>query len=109
MYPRKDFKEGMVQALFGGIAHKPGTTYGTVNAGICERFIPSYKSPNAVDLMAASPFPDFRTGKLRVSTAPARSQGTVGQNEQDHAETKSQTTTLLRSSLFRFVHCFALI
>jgi len=57
-YPRKIFKEGFVQAYFGGFAHKPGTTYGTVNAGICERFIPGYKSPNAVDLMAASPFPD---------------------------------------------------
>src|SRR5262249_16218268 len=58
-YPRgKNFKEGYVQAYFGGFAHKPGTTYGTVNAGICERFIPEYKSPNAVDLMAASPFPD---------------------------------------------------
>ena len=58
MYPRKDFKEGVVQALFGGFAHKPGTTYGTVMAGICERFIPGYNSPNAVDRMAASPFPD---------------------------------------------------
>jgi len=57
-YPRKNFKEGFVQAYFGGFAHKPGTTYGTVNAGICERFIPGYRSPNAVDLIAASPFPD---------------------------------------------------
>jgi hypothetical protein len=57
-YPRKHFKEGIVQALFGGYAHKPGTTYGTVNAAICERFIPGYKSPNACDLIAASPFPD---------------------------------------------------
>jgi hypothetical protein len=57
-YPRKNFKEDFVQAYFGGFAHKPGTTYGTVNAGICERFIPGYKSPNAVDLIAASPFPD---------------------------------------------------
>ena len=57
-YPRKDFKERFLKAYFGGFAHKPGTTYGTVNAGICERFIPGYKSPNAVDLMAASPFPD---------------------------------------------------
>jgi hypothetical protein len=39
-YPREDFKEGMVQAVFGGVAHKPGTTYGTVWAGIPERFIP---------------------------------------------------------------------
>jgi hypothetical protein len=57
-YPRKHFKEAMVQALFGGFAHKPGTTYGTVNAHICERFIPGYRSPNACDLIAASPFPD---------------------------------------------------
>jgi len=57
-YPRKNFKESFLQAYFGGFAHKPDTTFGTVNAGICERFIPGYKSPNAVDSMAASPFPD---------------------------------------------------
>jgi hypothetical protein len=57
-YPRKRFKEEFLRAYFGGFAHKPGTTFGTVNAGVCERFIPGYKSPNAVDRMAASPFPD---------------------------------------------------
>ncbi len=57
-YPRTNFKDGMARALFDGFAHKPGTTYGTVNAGICERFMPGYKSPNAVDLIAASPFAD---------------------------------------------------
>jgi hypothetical protein len=48
----------MVQALFGGFALTPGTTYGTANVGISERFIPSYKNPNVCDLIAASPFPD---------------------------------------------------
>jgi hypothetical protein len=57
-YPRKHFKEDFLQAYFGGFAHKPGTTYGTVNAGICERFTAGYTSPNACDLIAASPFPD---------------------------------------------------
>jgi HD domain-containing protein len=57
-YPRKNFKKDFLQAYFAGFAHKPGTTYGTVNQSICERFIPGYKSPNAADLMAASPFPD---------------------------------------------------
>ena len=57
-YPRKRFKERFIQEYFAGFAHKPGTTYGTVNASICERFIPGYKSPNAVDVVAASPFPD---------------------------------------------------
>ena len=57
-YPREHFKEGMVQALFGGFALTPGTTYGTVNVAISERFIPSYKSPHVCDLIAASAFPD---------------------------------------------------
>lgn len=57
-YPRVNFKEGFIQQYFAGFAHKPATTYGTVNAAFCERFIPGYKSPNAVDLIAASPFPD---------------------------------------------------
>ncbi len=57
-YPRINFKQGFIQDYFAGFAHKPATTYGTVNAGICERFIPGFKSPNACDLIAASPFPD---------------------------------------------------
>ncbi len=57
-YPRTNFKEGFIQEYFAGFAHKPATTYGTVNAGVCERFIPGCKSPNACDLIAASPFPD---------------------------------------------------
>jgi hypothetical protein len=57
-YPRKRFKDGFLQEYFAGFAHKPGTTLGTVNAGICERLIPGYKSPNSYDFLAASPFPD---------------------------------------------------
>jgi len=57
-YPRKRFKEDFIQEYFRGFAHKPGTTYGTVNAGVCERFISGFTSPNACDLIAASPFPD---------------------------------------------------
>jgi hypothetical protein len=57
-YPREDFKKGIVEAFFGGFAHKPGSTWGTVKADVCERFIPGYKSPNFCDLIAHSPFPD---------------------------------------------------
>jgi len=57
-YPRINFKEGFIQEYFAGFAHKPETTYGTVNAAVCERFMPGFKSPNACDLIAASPFPD---------------------------------------------------
>ncbi len=57
-YPREGFKKGIVEAFFGGFAHKPGSTFGTVKADVCERFIPGYKSPNFCDLIAHSPFPD---------------------------------------------------
>lgn len=57
-YPRKHFREGFIQEYFAGFAHKPATTFGTVNASICERFIPGYKFPNSCDVLAASPFPD---------------------------------------------------
>ena len=57
-YPRANFKKGFIQEYFAGFAHKPATTYGTVNVGVCERFIPGFKSPNACDLIAGSPFPD---------------------------------------------------
>jgi hypothetical protein len=57
-YPRVNFKEGIVQAFFGGFAHKPASTWGTVKADVCERFIPGYKSPNFCDLIANSPFPN---------------------------------------------------
>ena len=57
-YPRTRFKQEFPKEYFQGFAHKPGTTYGTVNAGICEHFIPGYQSPNAYDMIAASSFPD---------------------------------------------------
>ena len=37
-YPRKRFKEDFPQQYFRGFAHKPETTYGTVNAVFCERY-----------------------------------------------------------------------
>jgi hypothetical protein len=57
-YPRVNFKKGFIQEYFAGFAHKPASTYGTVNAAVCQHFIPGFKSPSAVDLIAASPFPD---------------------------------------------------
>jgi hypothetical protein len=57
-YPRKNFKQRFIEEYAAGFVHKPATTYGTVNASVCERFLPGYKSPSACDLMAASPFPD---------------------------------------------------
>ena len=70
-YPREHFKEGMVQAVFGGVAHKPGTTYGTVWAGVPERLIPGYKTPNVCDLIAASPFSDSHFNAERTESIAA--------------------------------------
>jgi hypothetical protein len=57
-YPRKQFKQDFVETYFAGFAHKPATTYGTVNASICEHFMPEFQSPSAYDLITNSPFPD---------------------------------------------------
>jgi hypothetical protein len=57
-YPRRRFREAFIREYFAGFAHKPHTTYGTVNAGGCERYLPGFRSPNACDLIASSPFPD---------------------------------------------------
>ena len=57
-YPRVNFKDGIVKAFFGGFAHKPASTWGTVKADVCERYIPGYKCPNFCDLVASSPFPN---------------------------------------------------
>src|SRR3954452_23706556 len=53
--PRKNFKQEFLKAYFAGFAHKPETTYGTVNVGVCEQFIPGFKNLNACELMAGSP------------------------------------------------------
>src|SRR4029079_10094809 len=55
---RLNFKEGFIREYFAGFAHKPATTYGTVNAAVYERFVPGFRSPNGCDLIAAYPFPD---------------------------------------------------
>ena len=62
-YPREGFKEGIVKAFFGGFAHKPDSTWGTVKADVCEHFIAGYKSPNFCDLIANSPFPNSASAK----------------------------------------------
>jgi HD domain len=62
-YPRENFNEDIVKAFFGGFAHKPASTWGTVMADVCQRFIPVYKNPNLCDLIANSPFPNSASAK----------------------------------------------
>lgn len=45
-FPRNQFKQNILHAFLEGFKHKPETTYGTINADICEVLLPGYKRPN---------------------------------------------------------------
>ena len=54
-YPRINFKQGIVQAFADGFAHKPMTTFGTMNSDVLERTLPGYRRQNFCELIAANP------------------------------------------------------
>ncbi|MFC4809639.1 HD domain-containing protein [Paenibacillus sp. GCM10023250] len=45
-FPRNRFKQDILNAFLEGFKHKPETTYGTINADICELLLPGYERPN---------------------------------------------------------------
>ncbi|MDD9268444.1 HD domain-containing protein [Paenibacillus sp. GCM10023248] len=45
-FPRNQFKHNILHAFLEGFKHKPETTYGTINADICEVLLPGYTRPN---------------------------------------------------------------
>ena len=54
-YPRVDFEQGIIRAFADGFAHKPATTFGTMNADVLERTLPGFRRTNFCDLIAANP------------------------------------------------------
>ncbi|MGE4425161.1 MAG: HD domain-containing protein, partial [Solirubrobacteraceae bacterium] len=54
--PRRDFKNEIIRAFAGGIAHKPETAFGNVKADVLERELPGYARPNFCTLILNSPF-----------------------------------------------------
>jgi hypothetical protein len=54
--PRVDFKQQIIQAFGAGMAHKPETAFGTVNADVLERTLPGYRPTNFCELILTSPF-----------------------------------------------------
>lgn len=54
-YPRVGFKRGIVQAFTDGFAHKPATTFGTMNSDVLERNLPGFRRQNFCDLIAGNP------------------------------------------------------
>ena len=56
-HPRGDFKNEFLQAFVDGLAHRPDTTYGTVNADVLEHFVPGFRRINMVERIESSPWP----------------------------------------------------
>ena len=48
-YPRGDFKTGFLQAFVEGLAHRPETAYGTINADVLAHFVPGFQAGSMVD------------------------------------------------------------
>lgn len=57
-HPRPDFKNRILQAFADGFAHRPGTTFGTVNADVLEHFVPGYRHIDFVDVIRNSAWPE---------------------------------------------------
>jgi HD superfamily phosphodiesterase len=53
-YPRVDFKESIIQAFADGMAHRPETVFGTMNADVLAEKLPGYERPNFCALIRAS-------------------------------------------------------
>ena len=53
-YPRIDFKESIIQAFADGMAHRPETAFGTVNADVLADKLPGYQRPNFCAIIRGS-------------------------------------------------------
>jgi HD superfamily phosphodiesterase len=53
-YPRVDFKESIIQAFADGMAHRPDTTFGTMNTDVLAEKLPGYERPNFCSIIRAS-------------------------------------------------------
>jgi hypothetical protein len=53
-YPRVDFKESIIQAFADGMAHRPETVFGTMNADVLAENLPGYVRPNFCALIRTS-------------------------------------------------------
>ncbi|WP_327287392.1 HD domain-containing protein [Streptomyces sp. NBC_01198] len=57
-HPRPDFKRQILQAFTDGFAHRPDTTFGTVNADVLEHFVPGFRHTDFVDVIENSSWPE---------------------------------------------------
>ena len=57
-HPRPDFKSQILQTFTDGMADKPDTTFGTVNADVLEHFVPEFRRRDFVETIETSPWPE---------------------------------------------------
>ncbi|MDX8145774.1 hypothetical protein SK854_26950 [Lentzea sp. BCCO 10_0061] len=55
-HPRPDFKNRILRAFYDGMAHRPETTYGTMNDDVLAHFDPSFRRTDFVDVIKNSPW-----------------------------------------------------
>jgi hypothetical protein len=53
-YPRVNFKESIIQAFFDGMAHRPETTFGTMNDDVLADKLPSFVRANFCEIIRGS-------------------------------------------------------
>ena len=58
VHPRPDFKREILQAFTDGFAHRPDSTFGTVNADVLEHFVPGFRRTDFVDVIKNSAWPE---------------------------------------------------
>jgi hypothetical protein len=58
LHPRPGFKRQILKAFTDGMARKPDTTFGTVNADVLDRFVPGFGRANFVDIIESSDWPE---------------------------------------------------
>ncbi|MCS5717103.1 HD domain-containing protein [Herbiconiux sp. CPCC 205763] len=58
VHPRPDFKNRILQAFTDGFAHRPDSTFGTVNADVLEYFVPGFRRSDFVDVIRGSDWPE---------------------------------------------------
>jgi hypothetical protein len=58
LHPRPNFKRRILEAFTEGMAPRPETTFGTVNADVLERNVAGFERANFVDIIENSPWPE---------------------------------------------------
>jgi HD superfamily phosphodiesterase len=57
-HPRPDFKRQILAAFTEGMKHRPGSTFGTVNADVLEHLDPSFTRDDFVEIIRGNDWPE---------------------------------------------------